>query len=353
MSLIEAARTGSADVLGTLRRVASARGQGGLASRLAELSELVRWDMREIEGALAAVPKGADVVQSSAHHLLARGGKRLRPMCVAVAARCGSGFSSEARELALAVELVHCATLLHDDVVDLGEQRRGAPAARMLYGNAASIFAGDWLLVHALQRVRAAGVPGALERLLDIIDEMIAAEAIQLEHRGRVDTSEASYFKIVEGKTAALFRWATFAGARAGGLDGPSADALERYGLHLGNAFQLVDDLLDYAGEEEKTGKALFADLREGKMTYPVLFARERDASVLPLLEEIVASPDVPPPLGAALLAALDRSGALEATRALAQAHAERALAAIEGLPGGRAKDALHTVALATIERER
>ncbi len=354
MSLIGAARAeGSPDVLATLTRVADAQGQGSLARRLAELGELVRWDMRAVEDALDELPPAADVVRKSAHHLIARGGKRLRPMCVAVAARCGTGFDARGRDLAVAVELVHCATLLHDDVVDLGDQRRGAPAARLLFGNAASIFAGDWLLVHALKRVRAVRVDGTLDRLLDIIDEMILAEAIQLEHRGRVDTSEEAYFRVVEGKTAALFRWATFAGARAGGLDDRASHALETYGLHLGNAFQLVDDWLDYAGDAAKTGKTLFADLREGKMTYPVLYARERDPRVRPLLEEIVASPEVPAALGQSLLGALEKAGALEATRRLAGEHVAKALDAIAELPEGRGKDALHTVALATIERER
>ena len=354
MSLIEAARTGgSADVLRTLRTVCDARGLDGLAQRLADLGDLVAWDMRDVNEALETVPRGESLVHRSAHHLLERGGKRLRPMCVAVAARAGSGFSPAARELGVAVELVHCATLLHDDVVDLGDQRRGAPAARALYGNAASIFAGDWLLVEALQRVRRVGVPDTLDRLLAIIEEMIFAESIQLEHRGRIDTSRESYFRVVEGKTAALFRWATFAGAKAGGLDAAQAKALEAYGLHLGVAFQLVDDLLDYAGEAAKTGKTAFADLREGKMTYPVLYARERDPLVRPLLEEIVAAPDVPPALAGALLQALQRTEALDATRRLAAEHAEKAVEAIAGLPGGRAKDALHTVALATIERER
>src|SRR5512139_3889306 len=199
----------SADkVLSSLRSVCDSQGLGDLSARLVELAELVRWDMKELEQALETVPRGESAVHKSGIHLLDQGGKRLRPMCVALAARCGTGFGPEARELGVAVELVHCATLLHDDVVDVGDTRRGAPAARTLYGNAASIFAGDWLLVEALRRVRAVEVPGTLERLLDIIEEMIFAESIQLENKGRIDTRRKSYFDVVEGKTAALFRWA-------------------------------------------------------------------------------------------------------------------------------------------------
>src|SRR5262249_22155884 len=148
------------------------------------------------------------------------------PLCVALAARAGNGFGAAARQLAVAVELVHTATLLHDDVVDVGDTRRGAPAARVVYGNAASIFAGDWLLVEALRRVRAAAVPDALDRLLDIIEEMIMAESTQLDRRGVMVADRAAYFRVVEGKTASLFRWALWAGGRAGGLDERACRAL-------------------------------------------------------------------------------------------------------------------------------
>ncbi|MFO0001365.1 MAG: polyprenyl synthetase family protein, partial [bacterium] len=114
-------------------------------------------------------------------------------MCVALASRVGTGFSQTARDLAVAAELVHNATLLHDDVVDLGDRRRGAPAARVLYGNAASIYAGDWLLVEALMRVRRAGMPDLLDKALGVLAEMLAAEALQLARRGRVDTTLDDY----------------------------------------------------------------------------------------------------------------------------------------------------------------
>jgi octaprenyl-diphosphate synthase len=275
-------------------------------------------------------------------------------MCVVLASRLGKGLDDKTRDFGVAVELVHCATLLHDDVVDAGDQRRGVPAARTLYGNAASIFAGDWLLVDALRRVRNAEMPDVLVRLLDIIDEMIFAEAIQLENRGRIDARMHTYMKVVEGKTAALFRWAMFAGARAGGLDADACKALEEYGLHLGVAFQLVDDHLDYAGDGSTIGKSPFTDLREGKMTHPVIVALERDPSLRSVLDELVTSPvdEVPEDAKARLLSALTRTGALESTRELAVRKAEQACGALRGLPEGRARDALITVARATVHRE-
>ena len=355
MSLLAAVRNdASSDVLANLRAVCDSQGLGDLSAHLAQLADLVRWDMSALEEALTQLPTGGSIVHKSAHHLLEAGGKRLRPMCVVLASRLGSGLDERTRGFGVAVELVHCATLLHDDVVDDGDQRRGQPSARTLYGNAASIFAGDWLLIEALRKVRAAEMPDVLVRLLDIIDEMIFAEAIQLENRGRIDGRMQTYMRIVEGKTAALFRWAMFAGARAGGLTDGTCEALETYGAELGVAFQLIDDYLDYAGDQSATGKATFADLGEGKMTYPVLVALERDPSLGPVLEDLVSSTGaaIPESLRQRLLQALERTGALEATRALAIEKAEAACAALESLPEGGARDALFTVARATVHRE-
>ncbi len=355
MSLIAAVRSdSSSDVLTSLQAVCDSQGLGDLSAHLADLADLVKWDMAALEEGIQSLPVGDSVVHKSAHHLLEIAGKRLRPMCVALASRLGDGLDDRTREFGVAVELVHCATLLHDDVVDAGDQRRGSPSARTLYGNAASIFAGDWLLVDALRRVRAAEMPDVLVRLLDIIDEMIFAEAIQLENRGRIDARMRTYMQVVEGKTAALFRWAMFAGARAGGLDSDACKSLEEYGLHLGVAFQLIDDHLDYAGDGETIGKSPFTDLREGKMTHPVIVALERDPSLRPVLEELVASPldDAPQQAMSHLLSALDHTGALESTRELAVRRADAACSALGGLPDSRARDALITVARATVHRE-
>src|SRR5690606_29660039 len=156
------------------------RGLPDLAARLLSLQEWIQGDLQGFEAELATVPRGARAVHKAAHHLLDLGGKHLRPMCVAMAARFGAGFGDAARQLAVAVELLHSATLLHDDVVDMSATRRGADAARSVYGNAASIFAGDWLLIEALRRVRRARVPGLLDLTLAIIEDMILAESLQL-----------------------------------------------------------------------------------------------------------------------------------------------------------------------------
>jgi len=348
------APTSTAALLDRLGGVCDHRGLSDLGARLRELHDWVGRDLAGFEAELDGLPGGERAVHHAAHHLLDLGGKRLRPMCVLLASRVGTGFSAAARGLAVAVELVHAATLLHDDVVDLGEQRRGAAAARCIWGNAASVFAGDWLLVQALRRIRASAVPEALDRMLAVIDEMILAESLQLERRGRLAADLDDYFRVVEGKTAALFRWAMWAGGRAGGLELAACDALEQYGLHLGVAFQVVDDLLDVDGDAAATGKSLFADLREGKMTYPLALAASRDPGLRARMADAVAAAEAPPAeLAAYLRDRLDRTGALADTRALAAERIGRAIACLETLPAGPARTALTTVARATAHRDR
>ncbi len=336
-------------VLDRLAGISASRGARDLASRLAELDRWVRADLVTFEAELALLPRGARVVQQAAHHLLDLRGKHLRPTCVALASRFGEGFTPAARGLAIAVELVHTATLLHDDVVDAAERRRGEPAACTVYGNAASIFAGDWLLVAALRRIAASGIAGLLDKMLAVIDEMILAESLQLERRGRIEADPDDYFRIVEGKTASLFRWAMAAGARASGHGPELEHALDRYGLHLGVAFQAIDDELDF--RTTGTGKDAFADLREGKMTYPLVVALERQPALRDRIQAVLASDHDSASEVDAIATAVRETGALAATRKLAEDHANRALDALAGLPAGAPRDALETVVLASLER--
>jgi len=340
------------EVLARLARVATARGPHEMGERLGALERFVRADLVDLDAELATIERGPKVVVRAAHHLLDLGGKHLRPLCVALASKLGNeGFTPRARSLAVAVELVHTATLLHDDVVDVAERRRGQPAARAVYGNAASIFAGDWLLVAALRKITATGEIDLLEQMLAVIDEMILAESVQLERRGTLvetDAMRKGYFEVVEGKTAALFRWAMIAGARAGGLARSQSAALERFGFHLGVAFQAVDDELDFA---EGTGKDPCADLREGKVTYPLLVALEREPALRPRIAALLATDVANSDELAAIAAIVKASGALKATRELAEEHVAHALLRLEELPAGPARDALITVALASLER--
>lgn len=344
----------SHDVVGSLERGCVDHGIDPLAHRLADLRAFLAGDLDEVDRAIAAVGAGGKTrAEASVRHLLAQDGKRIRPICVALAAHVGRGFTDAARTYAVAVELVHNATLLHDDVVDLGVRRRGAEAARMIYGNAASIFGGDWLLVEALRDIQRVGNADVLGRMLDVVREMVIAESMQLERRGKLDTNVNEYFQIIDGKTASLFRWAMFAGAVAGGVSDAARDALVDYGRKVGVAFQVVDDVLDVAGDAETTGKTLLADLAEGKMTYPMLRALERRPDLAPMLEVACAGGDVAPELGARIATVLRSSGVIEESVELARRLCHEAISALEVVPEGIAKTALVAVARATPERRR
>lgn len=349
------------DVPALLTEVSAAHDVVSLAELLRELRDFMGSDLAEVEAALSAMALSDEShgdgkgVHHSAHYLLALPGKRLRPLCVALAARVGSGFGAAARELAIAVELVHNATLLHDDVIDLGEMRRGKPTASKIYGNAASIYAGDWLLVDALRRIQRAGIPGLLDLSLNMLNEILEAEAVQLANRGNVRGTVADHFRVVEGKTASLFRWALFAGGRAGGVPLELCNALERYGRNLGVAFQIVDDVLDLAGDPAVVGKSLFADLHEGKMTYPLLLAIERDAQLGSELEAAFAAGALvlDPALEQRIRALVCEAGVIEHCLAHARKLSDEAIATLSVLPPSRAKTALERVALALVHRQK
>ncbi|MEM6795898.1 MAG: polyprenyl synthetase family protein [Acidobacteriota bacterium] len=342
-------------LLERLENICLDQGLSGLAGRIDDMVGFVATDLAAFEIELASLPRHPRRVGKAANHLLDVGGKRLRPLCLALASRLGSGFDERALDLAIAVELVHSATLLHDDVVDYADQRRGTPTARSIYGNAASIFAGDWLLIEALRRVRKASYPTLLGDLLDVIEEMIFAESLQLECRGRLGMNRDSYFQVAEGKTASVFRWALRAGGVAGGLGAEAQDALALYGQNLGVTFQAVDDLLDLTGDPESTGKDLFTDLREGKMTLPLIFALERDGRTREVVEEVLALPEnapIPRRIAAELVRLLRTTNGVADTLELARHHSQTAIEALSAVPQGPAHLALATVAEAIVDRD-
>ncbi len=315
----------------------------GPAARLAEVQELVAREMIAIESLVAgAIGRGVAPATDSARHLFEAGGKRVRPLALLLANACFAPIDARARELAAAVELVHMATLLHDDVIDDGDQRRGRPTSRRIWGNAVSVLAGDLLLVEAL-RLASHGATATWTELMKTLGRLVDGEVVQLRGRHTIFLDEATYFEVVHGKTASLFEWALRAGARNGGADETKIDALGRFGVHLGVAFQLVDDVLDYDGDAAKTGKTLFADLTEGKVTLPLIRAAQRDASVVRDLVRRVREGD---DLAASELATRVRaSGACEEVRKLARAETDAALAALDAIVGGRARATLADVA--------
>jgi octaprenyl-diphosphate synthase len=245
--------------------------------KLKPLLALVEEDMARVNGIILDKARSdVDMIPELARHLIDSGGKRLRPMLTIAASRlCGYNGDGHVK-LAASVEFMHTATLLHDDVVDQSDLRRGKIAARMLWGNEASVLVGDFLLGQAFKMMVEVGSLGALRVLSNAAVVIAEGEVFQLAIAKNTSTTEDDYLAVITGKTAALFS----AAAEVGGIitDRSPAEqaALRSYGKNLGLAFQLVDDALDYSGEQAKLGKSVGDDFREGKITLPVVLAFRR-----------------------------------------------------------------------------
>lgn len=353
-------------VIEPLHTVSQRAELGALERRLDWARRWLAPDLAELEmtlGDLAQAGPADDLARRAATHLLERPGKRIRPICVLLGAHlAGVPVDERVRDLAVACELVHAATLLHDDVIDEGVERRGAAAARTVYGNSASILAGDYLLIHALERVAAASRSGhqarpeLLQSLLDTIGQMVAAEALQLEQRGSFAPSRRAYLEVIAGKTASLFRWALQAPMYLIAEDPIDVTALTEAGTALGMAFQLVDDVLDLEGEPADTGKDLFADLLQGKLTWPLILASEHDPALCADVRRLscdAARGALDAEAAASIVARIRAAGTIEATRALADEQRHLAQQALGRLPSSDARDAVLAVVDAAVDRQR
>lgn len=270
-------------ILQSLQHLAAEHSDGQrAASFIAQAGALMGGALDQVNERVSNLTaQSPDEAQDAMSHLLQAGGKRLRPLLTLLAARAVGGDEARAIPCAVAAELVHNATLLHDDVIDDGDVRRGQPTARLVYGNTLSVLAGDLLMVTALKEAERSGPAGASAELLQAVTDMLEGEVLQLRHRNTFTMDRATYERIITLKTAALFSWCTRAGVRAGGGTDEEVTALGRFGHHVGVAFQLRDDMLDLVGDPQRTGKPLGVDLAEGKLTLPVLLALERRPDLL------------------------------------------------------------------------
>jgi octaprenyl-diphosphate synthase len=318
-----------------------------------------RWDDEQevldlVERRIRDVVIGAPgPVRDIALHLVDAGGKRVRPKVVVHASRVGGTTSGAVVDLATAAELMHNASLLHDDVIDEAPLRRGRPSARKIWGNAHSVLAGDHLMTCALQILESSEVPGVLKTMLVTMRRLVAAEVVQLAHRGRLLPDREHYYQVVKGKTAALFCWCAEAGARAGGADDAICQALAEYGEEAGMAFQLFDDLLDLSGSTDEMGKSLLSDIAQGVATLPVVLAAQAQPH---LVEEILAGGGGTGALDLESLVVsvrhwVEATGAGEETRRLAREHITRAVAALHPLGDGPHRDRLEQLARTMIDR--
>jgi len=243
-------------------------------SPLHELHALLAEDMEQVNAEIMdKMHSPVELIPRIARYLIASGGKRLRPLLTLAAARLYDYQGSAHIKLATAVEFIHTATLLHDDVVDESDMRRGQASANEVYGNQSSVLVGDFLFSKAFQLMVDCGSLSVLNCLANASATIAEGEVLQLTTQGNLDTSVVEYMKVIEGKTAALFSAATSSGAMLAGADETAIQALYDYGHNLGIAFQITDDILDYKSDTKDFGKAIGDDFHEGKMTLPVLIA--------------------------------------------------------------------------------
>jgi octaprenyl-diphosphate synthase len=317
-----------------------------------DVQALSRTDMEAVNTLIRArLASDVVLINQIAEHIIGGGGKRLRPMLHLLAARAAGYRGDDHIQLAALIEFIHTSTLLHDDVVDESDLRRGRKTANALWGNAASVLVGDFLYSRAFQLMVELDSMRVMRILADTTNRIAEGEVLQLLNIGNPDTNEQAYLDVIERKTAVLFAAATRLGAVLAGLPREQEEALAEYGLQLGYSFQIADDLLDYVSDAGTLGKNIGDDLAEGKPTLPLIYAiahstPEQAASLrraietggLDSLDNIVA--------------AIRDSGALERTRAKAQAYARAARAALAPLPVSREREALEVLADYALQRD-
>ena len=268
------------------------------------------------------------------------GGKRLRPALVVLSAKAFGYTGEYHHNLAAVVEFIHTATLLHDDVVDESELRRGRATASALFGNATSVLVGDFLYSRAFQMMVEVNDMRVMQTLADATNTIAEGEVLQLLSCHDADVDTSSYLHVIHCKTAKLFEAAMRLGAILGRADEASEQAVAKYGMHLGTAFQLVDDVLDYSGDEQEIGKNLGDDLSEGKPTLPLIYAMQHgDASQVAVVRQAIEQGDIA--RFTDVLRVIKQTGALEYTRQQAQHEADIACAALAVLPDTNYKQTL------------
>jgi octaprenyl-diphosphate synthase len=335
--------------------VASSAVAGGREEPVLELRKVLQpiaHDMGEVDGVIRArLDSDVVLINTVADYIIGAGGKRLRPAVLLLVARA-LGYSGSAHVLLAAViEFIHTATLLHDDVVDESDLRRGRSTANAMFGNAASVLVGDFLYSRAFQMMVDAGSMRVMRILADATNRIAEGEVLQLLNIHDPSVDEERYFGVVERKTATLFEAGARIAAVLAGADAELEENCARYGASLGRAFQITDDVLDYSGQAEDIGKRLGDDLREGKVTLPLIHALR---SAAPEQRELVARAvrDGNGDFGAVARIVAD-NGSLAYSLKLAHREAEEGRRAVAALPSSDARDSLlHLLAFA-VDRDR
>ncbi|MDN4053436.1 octaprenyl diphosphate synthase [Massilia sp. YIM B02763] len=290
------------------------------------------------------------LVNQIAEYIISAGGKRIRPVLVLLLANAYGYKGAGHHELAAVVEFIHTATLLHDDVVDESSMRRGRQTANAMFGNAASVLVGDYLYSRSFEMMTSLNDMRVMQILSRATTVIAEGEVLQLLNMHDPDVTQESYLRVIRSKTAKLFEAAAQLGALVAGADDARIEAAGEYGRSLGTAFQLIDDVLDYAGDAAEIGKNVGDDLREGKPTLPLIYVMENGSSEQrELIRSCIEQGDETH--FDAVLAAVTSSGALDFTRREAEAAARRAAASIADLPDTEYKQALLQLCSFAVDR--
>lgn len=319
--------------------------------QLAEIKSLMATDLAAIDNEIRhQLHSDVALIDQVSHYIINSGGKRLRPMLVVIGARALGGSDELPIKSAAIIEFIHTATLLHDDVVDESELRRGRRTANEVWGNQASVLVGDFLYSRAFQMMVEVGHMRIMDILAEATNMIAEGEVLQLINTNDPDTTEETYLNVIHRKTAKLFE----AGMRIAAVLTNQSTAVEeqlsRYGRHLGTAFQLIDDVLDYSGSSEELGKNVGDDLSEGKPTLPLIYTmRHGTPAQAQLIQRAIEEGGVEHI--EAVADAITASGALDYTENLARQEAAAAHAAIASLPETPYRDALTALATLSVER--
>ena len=325
------------------------------AADLAQIFEPIREDLdaveqefvRHIQSRVALIPEMGRYIQKS-------GGKRVRPAVLLMASRLGGYQGDRAVLYASVVEFIHTATLVHDDIIDGADLRRGRPAAHSRWGNDITVLLGDYLYIKSMAMALTQDSLEIIRLLCDVTLRMIEGELYQLTKTGDVDIAEEEHFEIIRRKTAFLFGGCAQIGGMLGGVSPERESALRDYGFNLGIAFQLVDDLLDYTADQVALGKPIGGDLREGKVTLPVIFLLERGGHEADrLIRTVVQERAVNQDQWRQILALLREHRAIELAYERAVEYANRAKTCLDAFPPSRERDALLALPDYVLARDR
>ena len=321
----------------------------------AEIFDIVREDLQRVEKAIdVEAVASVETVTTIGKYLQQSGGKRLRPALLLLCARFAGGGGKTVIQLGAVVEMLHAATLVHDDVIDVAQTRRGRPSANVQWGNHTCVLAGDWLYMQAFQVALRERNFHVLDLLIGLTQMMVEGELIQLDRIGRIGITEADCMELVDRKTACLFSACAKLGAVAAGADTIMEEKLGEFAWNLGMAFQLIDDMLDFTSRESTLGKPVGGDLKEGKVTLPLVYALETatPAERRPV-EAVLEERNYNTWPFADILAMVERHGGIQRTRERAQQFTDRARQIVAEFPDNPYQRALFTLTDLVTERDR